>query len=240
GFYKAQQGSLFLQTPQGPVSLLTLLGEKLTWQHWLQPEQLLQRIYYKMFGGPHRINRVGVARTFQNIRLFREMTALENLLVAQHQHLNTNLLSGLFDTAAYRRSEEAALQKAWAMLAKVGLGQEGNRLAGTLPYGSQRRLEIARALCSSPRLLCLDEPAAGLNPQETRELSLLLQTIRQEMNLTILLIEHDMELVMGISDHVVVLDHGEVIAQGGPEEIRRNQRVLEAYLGIPDEEDWEA
>lgn len=193
-----------------------------------------------LFGGSHRIARIGIARTFQNIRLFREMTVLENLLVAQHHQLNHNLLAGFFRTRSYRSAEQAAINNAISWLEVVGLRDCANRLAGTLPYGHQRRLEIARAMCTKPRLICLDEPAAGLNPHETEELAALIRQLRQEHAATVLLIEHDMGLVMGISDHIVVLDHGKVIAMGTAQAVASSPAVILAYLGVDESQNTEA
>ena len=147
-------------------------------------------------------------RTFQNVRLFKEMTAVENLLVAQHRHLNTNFLAGLFKTPAFRRSEREAMEYAAHWLEEVNLTEFANRSAGTLAYGQQRRLEIARCMMTRPRILMLDEPAAGLNPKETDDLKALIAKLRSEHNVTVLLIEHDMKLVMSISDHIVVINQG--------------------------------
>jgi len=180
----------------------------------------------------HRIARSGVARTYQNIRLFRQMTALENLLVAQHAFVNHRILSGIFKTPAFRRSEREALERAWFWLRFMGLLQAANQEAGTLPYGQQRRLEVARAMASRPRLICLDEPAAGLNAQETEDLNALILQLKREHGVSVLLIEHHMGVVMRISDQVVVLDHGEVIAQGTPDQVQRDERVIQAYLGV--------
>jgi len=179
----------------------------------------------------HEIARKGVVRTFQNVRLFKEMTAVENLLVAQHRHLNTNFLSGLFKTPAYRRSEREALEYAEHWLEAVDLKAFANRPAGTLAYGQQRRLEIARCMMTRPRILMLDEPAAGLNPKETEDLKALIGVLRNEHNATVLLIEHDMKLVMSISDHIVVINQGTPLADGTPEQIRDNPDVIKAYLG---------
>lgn len=205
-----------------------------------QSKNLGNLLASKLFGGSHRIARQGIARTFQNIRLFREMTVLENLLVAQHHRLNHNLLAGFFRTRSYRSSEQAAIDSAVRWLHVVGLRDCANRLSGTLPYGHQRRLEIARAMCTHPRLICLDEPAAGLNPRETEDLATLIRQLRRDHGVTVLLIEHDMGLVMGISDHVVVLDHGKVIAKGTPQEIANSPAVILAYLGVDEKTDAKA
>lgn len=179
----------------------------------------------------HEIARKGVVRTFQNVRLFKEMTALENLLVAQHRHLNTNFVAGLFRTPGFRRSEREAMEYAEHWLEAVNLKEFANRPAGTLAYGQQRRLEIARCMMTRPRILMLDEPAAGLNPRETDDLKALIGMLRNEHNATVLLIEHDMKLVMSISDHIVVINQGTPLADGTPEQIRDNPEVIKAYLG---------
>jgi branched-chain amino acid transport system ATP-binding protein len=179
----------------------------------------------------HEIARKGVVRTFQNVRLFKDMTAIENLLIAQHRHINTNFLAGLFKTPAFRKSERDAMEFAAHWLEKVNLTDVANRPAGTLAYGQQRRLEIARCMMTRPRLLMLDEPAAGLNPNETEELKKLIGVLRDEYNVTVLLIEHDMKLVMSISDHIVVINQGTPLADGTPEQIRDNPDVIKAYLG---------
>ncbi|KQQ67980.1 ABC transporter ATP-binding protein [Pseudomonas sp. Leaf127] len=179
----------------------------------------------------HQIARKGVVRTFQNVRLFKEMTAVENLLVAQHRHLNTNFLAGLFKTPAFRRSEREAMEYAEYWLEAVNLKEFANRPAGTLAYGQQRRLEIARCMMTRPRILMLDEPAAGLNPRETEDLKALIGVLRNDHNATVLLIEHDMKLVMSISDHIFVINQGTPLANGVPQEIRDNPDVIKAYLG---------
>ena len=179
----------------------------------------------------HMVARHGLVRTFQNIRLFKTMTVLENLLVAQHTQLSTGLLPGLLKLPGYRRSERAALERAAYWLDQLGLRALANREAGTLSYGHQRRVEIARCMITKPRLLLLDEPAAGLNPQEKQELQQLIDRLRREHNVAVLLIEHDMSLIMGISDRILVMEHGKPIVTGTPLEVRSDARVIKAYLG---------
>jgi branched-chain amino acid transport system ATP-binding protein len=209
GFYKPSVGRLTLEGPRGTFLLEQMEGFRIA-------------------------QKAGVARTFQNIRLFAQMSVLENLIVAQHNKLmraSAFTLSGLFFLPGYRHAEEAAVDLARFWLDKVGLTAQADAKAGDLPYGSQRRLEIARAMCTEPILLCLDEPAAGLNPRESADLNALLLSIKEEQKIGILLIEHDMSVVMGISDHIVVLDYGRKIADGPPEAVRRDAAVIRAYLG---------
>ena len=215
GFYKPTAGLIRLEHPDGRAFLL---------------ERLLN----------FRVAKVArVARTFQNIRLFPGMTVLENLVVAQHNALmlaSGFSFAGLFGLKSYRKAENAALDKARYWLDRTALLGRADDLAGSLAYGEQRRLEIARAMCTDPVLLCLDEPAAGLNARESAELNELLTFIRNEHKISILLIEHDMSVVMQISDHVVVLDYGVKISDGTPDAVRNDQKVIAAYLGVEDHE----
>ncbi|HSB90032.1 MAG TPA: ABC transporter ATP-binding protein [Anaerolineales bacterium] len=191
-----------------------------------------------LFGGtpiqalrPDQISHLGISRTYQNIRLFGEMTALENILVGQHQNMHASWYASVAGTPGVRREEREALEEAQRLLQFVDLGGQGDLLARNLPYGGQRRLEIARALGSKPSLLLLDEPTAGMNPRETESMMHFIRRLRDELRITILLIEHQMRVVMGISEKVTVLDYGEKIAEGTTKEIQNNERVIEAYLG---------
>jgi branched-chain amino acid transport system ATP-binding protein len=216
GFYKPTEGKIALRHADGTEFLLERMDDFRIAQN------------------------AKVARTFQNIRLFSGMTVLENLMVAQHNKLmvaSGYTVAGVLGSGHYRRAEKDAIELAKAWLEKVRLIDRADDPAGDLPYGDQRRLEIARAMCTEPRLLCLDEPAAGLNPRESEELNKLLRAIRSENDVSILLIEHDMSVVMGISDHIVVLDYGQKISDGTPQHVKTDPAVIRAYLGVDEEEE---
>jgi branched-chain amino acid transport system ATP-binding protein len=215
GFYKATEGMIVMRHDDGKEFILERMDDFRISQH------------------------AKVARTFQNIRLFAGMTVLENLVVAQHNKLmraSGYTVAGIFGAGGYRRAEKDAVEKSKYWLDKINLTDRADDPAGDLPYGAQRRLEIARAMCTEPKLLCLDEPAAGLNPRESDDLNKLLLTIRKEQGIGILLIEHDMHVVMEISDHVVVLDYGQKISDGTPTQVKTDPAVIRAYLGVDEEE----
>lgn len=215
GFYKPTEGRITLTRNSGVSHLLERM-----------PDAEIARV-------------AKVARTFQNIRLFSGMTVLENLMVAQHNVLmraSKLTIAGLFGLPAYRQAEAKAMDFARYWLDKISLTDRADDPAADLPYGDQRRLEVARAMCTEPELLCLDEPAAGLNPRESAALNALLLSIREQDDTSILLIEHDMSVVMEISDHIVVLDYGQKISDGTPEAVRNDHKVIAAYLGVEDDE----
>jgi len=231
GFYKATNGDIILNKDK-EIYINHLLGEKFYINDFLSIKAFTKKFYYKLFGGSHLVNQNGIARTFQNIRLFSDITVMENLLIAQHNYLITNIISGFFNTKSYRKSLEQAIDKAHNWLNFFNIDKYANHLAKDLSYGIQKKVEIARAMCTGPILLCLDEPAAGLNNKETEELSEYLTKIKESENISILLIEHDMDMVMNISDYIYVLDNGALLTHGKPDVIKKDKQVIAAYLGV--------
>jgi branched-chain amino acid transport system ATP-binding protein len=206
GVYKPTEGSVFFQDGHGDVDITQFR--------------------------PDEITKLGVSRTFQNIRLFKELSVLDNVLIANHLRLNSDVFSAMLTLPNYRKEEKAMHEKSMHLLEEVGLQDLMYEKSTSLPYGKQRRLEIARALATSPKVLLLDEPAAGMNPKESLELMDFIADIRERFKLTIFMIEHHMQVVMGICERIFVLDHGVTIAQGTPNEIQNNEKVIEAYLGV--------
>ena len=241
GFYKPSSGRISLaHAPTStPADLARLTRSGQRWQKGADGTLfLLERMPdYEITA------KAKIARTFQNIRLFSGMTVLENLIVAQHNELMRAsgwTIGALLGSPRFKRAETQAVERAKLWLDKISLIHRADDPAGDLPYGDQRRLEIARAMCTNPRLLCLDEPAAGLNPKESQELNALLRAIRDQHDTAVLLIEHDMSVVMEISDHVIVLEYGAKISDGTPEHVKNDPAVIAAYLGVEEEEEAEA
>ena len=228
GVYEPTNGAVYFHNK--PIAVNHPTGKMVKQYAGINGDQYLKQ---QVVNSPDKITKLGIARTFQNIRLFKSQTAFENVLIATHLRRTSNFLTATF--RLNMKEELAMRKKTMDLLELVGLADSANELATSLPYGKQRRLEIARALATDPTLLLLDEPAAGMNPQETEELGQFIIDIKNKFDLTVLLIEHHMNLVMDISDRIYVLDFGKLIAHGDPEKIQNNQRVIDAYLGVAED-----
>ena len=231
GFYRASGGAIRLNARQRMTDVIQVLGQKLHADDFFHPARLGRRMYYKMFGGAHLVNRAGLARTFQNIRLFREMTVIENLMVAQHMQVNRHLIAGILNTRGYRQAENRAVERAFYWLEVVEMVDCANRLAGTLSYGQQRRLEIARALMSRPKLLLLDEPSLGLAPLVVKQIFSVLRELTAQ-GMTLLLVEQNAHHALKLANRAYVLVNGEIRLSGSGAELLDNPEVRNAYLGM--------
>ena len=231
GFYRATGGAIRLDARSRITDVIQVLGQKLHPTDFLHPAALGSRLYYKMFGGTHLVNRAGLARTFQNIRLFKQLSVLDNVKVGLHNKHHNSTLSGVLRLPGYRKVEKEMDEQAMELLKVFNLEDVAHVAASNLPYGQQRRLEIARAMATEPKLLLLDEPAAGMNPNETGELMDMIRFVREKFHMTILLIEHDMKLVSGICEKLTVLNFGEVLCEGKTSDVLNDPQVVTAYLG---------
>jgi len=231
GFYRASGGNILFNARNKTTNVIQVLGQKFQPGDWLNPAQLGQRLFYKMFGGTHLVNRAGLARTFQNIRLFNSMTVLENVMVGLDHSSHYSLLEAALHIGRYFPAERAARAKAMALLDYIGIAEYANMQATNLSYGNQRKVEIARALATGPKLLLLDEPAAGMNPKETEDLASLIFRMRKDYQLSVLLIEHDMPFVNALCERVMVLEYGKPLFSGLMSDAIQHPEVISAYLG---------